>query len=252
MKLYICMIRVSTCMILPAARPHLLQYTNIAGQRVAVNLDTAQPLQTLLSGQVGVLSVPLYGFPTPTITWTPSHRGNLSFIPVEVYSGVSQLTIPTVSLDDGGVYTVTAENIVHNVSYYTTFYITVDVFVPPSITLLPEIELPEMSNEKIPCSVTSKPRPSEIVWSRTDNEESRTDNEQSSTREITVEEMMVEEVGNLSVSSRNLVVKEARLEDGGVYMCVAKVFIGNRFHVEQRSVRVTVGKCCTHVYTVYN
>ena len=158
---------------------------------------------------------------------------------------MSQLTIPTVSLDDGGVYTVTAENVVHNVSYYTTFYITVDVFVRPSITLLPEIELPELSNEKIPCSVTSKPRPSEIVWSRIDEDKSRDQNaDQSRTREITVEEMVVEEVGNLSISSRNLVVKEARLEDEGVYMCVAKVFIGNRFHVEQRSVRVTVGKCC--------
>eukprot|EP00116_Pleurobrachia_bachei_P004934 sb/3465196/ len=227
--------------------PPLLQYPHITGQRVAINLDTAQPLQTLLSGQVGVLSVPLYGYPSPTITWSPSHRGNLSFIPVEVYSGVSQLTIPTVTLDDGGVYTVTAENTVHNVSYYTTFYITVDVFVPPSITLLPEIELPELSNEKIPCSVSSKPRPSEIVWSRTDTYTSRTNGDTSrndqytDTREqITVEEMVVEEVGNLSVSSRNLVIKEARLEDEGVYMCVARVFIGNRFHVEQRSVRVTV------------
>lgn len=127
---------------------------------------------------MGVLSVPLYGYPVPDITWskttgpqldTPqppdsNYYYTIRYIPVEDYSGVSQLTLSLVTLAAEGNYTITASNTVHDTTYTVVFSLAVEVFYPPTISLDPSRDVLEMTSEKVACVVTSKPPPGEIRW----------------------------------------------------------------------------------------
>ena len=48
--------------------------------------------------------------------------------------------------------------------------------------------------------------------------------------------------GEMPLSIRNLVVKQARLVDSGVYTCKAAVFITDRLYYETKSVNISVGE----------
>ena len=48
--------------------------------------------------------------------------------------------------------------------------------------------------------------------------------------------------GQLPVSHRNLVLKQATLAESGVYECRATVFIGSRLHRAEKRVNVSVGE----------
>ena len=126
--------------------------------------------QTLLGNQVGTLSVPLYGYPAPTIKWSSDpplapDSSAANYYLVEDYSGVAQLTYQRVSDSMSGNYVMTATNLVHDVSYSISFSLSVDVFYPPAISLEPTWEILEMATAKIPCLVTSRPAASHVTWS---------------------------------------------------------------------------------------
>ncbi|KAL5271358.1 hypothetical protein ACHWQZ_G001859 [Mnemiopsis leidyi] len=224
------------------------------GYPVSINKDTAETLQTLLGNQVGTLSVPLYGYPLPNITWS-KNSGTLSsdsftnkYISVEEYSGVAQLTYSSVALSHGGNYTITAINTVHNITYTVTFNLTVQVFFQPSITLETSRELPVGSAGKIPCTVTSLPPASHVIWyyNGTDLEEVGSPNK------YTVEELVVDVQEELAVSTRNLVVKNAASQDAGLYTCKAAVLITDRLHYATADIDVTVVSAVVVSSTVVN
>ena len=186
--------------------------------------------------------MPLYGYPPPNITWTkdsgPLSSVTYKYIPVEEYSGVAQLTFTSVTLAHGGNYTITANNTVHNVTYSVTFNLTVEVFYQPDISVEPAREIPEMSTGKIPCSVTSLPAASHVVWSYNGTDLEKV----GSPNKYTVEEMVVDVQGELAVSTRNLVVKQASMKDEGRYTCKAAVLIAGRLHYATANMDLTVGK----------
>jgi hypothetical protein len=193
---------------------------------------------------VGTLSLPLYGYPPPDVTWQKDDTAIASdsftnkYVAVEEYSGVAQLTYSTVTLEHGGNYTITANNTVHNTTHSVTFKLRVDVFFPPALTVDTTREIPVMSTAKIPCTVTSLPPASHVIWyyNGTNIETSGSPNR------YTVEEMIVDVSGELAVSTRNLVIKQADPSSEGRYTCKAAVLISDRLHYGTANVDVIVGK----------
>ena len=106
------------------------------------------------------------------------------------------------------------------------------------MTVDPTREVPVMSTGKIPCTVTSLPAASHVVWyyNGTDLEKVGSPNK------YTVEEMVVDVGGEMAVSTRNLVIKQAGMEDQGRYTCKAAVLITDRLYYATANVDVTVGK----------
>ena len=199
--------------------------------------------QTLLGNQVGTLSVPLYGYPAPTIKWSSDpplapDSSAANYYLVEDYSGVAQLTYQRVSDSMSGNYVMTATNLVHDVSYSISFSLSVDVFYPPAISLEPTWEILEMATAKIPCLVTSRPAASHVTWSVNGSDVT----ELNKPSKLAVEEMEVDARGEIPLTIRKLVLKEARLGDSGLYTCKAAVFITDSLYYQTKSVNVSVGK----------
>ena len=209
---------------------------------MSLNRASAETLQTLLGSEVGTLSLPLYGYPPPDVTWlkdgAPLAPDSFStqYIAVEEYSGVAQLTLHNVAVSHSGTYTVTANNTVHTNSSLVTFAISVEVFFTPVITLETTREVLEMTTDKIPCLVTSLPVASDVTWSF-----NGTDVEELSSSKYSMEELVHDVRGELPTSMRTLVVKQARLSDGGVYTCRAAVLITDRLHYARKRISLSVG-----------
>ncbi|CAK8691082.1 unnamed protein product [Clavelina lepadiformis] len=120
------------------------------------NFDTDLPeTVTVVVGETLSLPVVITGHPEPEITWTKNGR--------DMESDDGSLRIPVVTLEDQGLYSVTARNLAGII----TRYIRLIVNKAPEISAVGETNIKVNQGQQIvlPVSVTGKPTP-EVTWSK--------------------------------------------------------------------------------------
>ncbi|CAG9533738.1 unnamed protein product [Cercopithifilaria johnstoni] len=161
-------------------------------------------------GETAELSVTLVGKPTPEVAWyrdgVPVNIDNNHILVKRDDAGHSKLVIKEARLNDTGIYSCKATNIVGSAQTEAKFAVEETVEVPKFIEGLQEISVQESETAQLSVTVVGKPTP-EIVWLK-DGIPINIDNEHILSKK--------DEQGH-----HTLIVKEARLGDMGNYSCKA-------------------------------
>ncbi|KAL3997510.1 Immunoglobulin I-set domain family protein [Acanthocheilonema viteae] len=175
------------------------------------------------------MKVAATGVPTPEIQWfkdgAPVQVDSERVFVRETETGQHILTIKQVQLEDAGVYSCKASNKAGSEECKAKFVVLELQQAPKFTKQLSEITVKEVETAELAVTVSGKPKP-EVCWMKNDVP-INIDNVHFATKQ--------DENGNYT-----LVIKEAKLEDGGIYSCKAYNKIGETetktlFAVEQEN-----------------
>uniref|UniRef100_A0A0R3RFL5 Muscle M-line assembly protein unc-89 n=1 Tax=Elaeophora elaphi TaxID=1147741 RepID=A0A0R3RFL5_9BILA len=173
------------------------------------------------------MKVTATGVPTPEIQWfkdgTPVQINNERILVRETETSQHILTIKQIQLEDAGLYSCKASNKAGSEECKAKF-VVLEVQQAPKLTKqLSEIKVKEMETAELAVTVTGKPT-AEVCWTK-DGVPVNIDNVHFETKQ--------DENGH-----HTLVIKQAKVEDGGVYSCKATNALGTvqseiKFAVEE-------------------
>lgn len=176
-----------------------------------------------------VMKITATGVPTPEVQWfkdgTPLQIDSERIFVQETETSEHILTINQVQLEDAGVYSCKASNKVGSEESKAKLDV-IEVLQAPKFTKeLPEIMVKEVETAELAVTVTGKPTPN-VCWTK-DGIPINIDNVHFATKQ--------DESGH-----HTLVIKQARLEDAGIYSCKASNKVGEAeiktlFAVEQEN-----------------
>lgn len=175
------------------------------------------------------MKVTVTGVPTPEIQWfkdgEPVQINTERIFVKETENSQHILTINQVQLEDAGFYSCKASNKAGTEECKAKFVVLELLRAPKFTQELSEIKIKEMETAEIAVTVTGKPTP-EVCWTK-DGAPINIDNVHFATRQDESDHY-------------TLVIKQAKLEDGGVYSCKAYNKIGEAetktlFAVEQEN-----------------
>lgn len=164
-------------------------------------------------GETTELSVAVVGKPTPEIAWykdgVPINIDNKHILVKEVDAGHSTLVIKEARLEDVGVYSCKATNIVGTAQTEAKFAVEKITEVPNFIECLEEVLVQENETAQFSVTVVGKPTP-EIVWLKDgvpiniDNEHVLSKKDDQGHHTLIVKEALLEDMGNYSCKAVNL------------------------------------------------
>lgn len=182
---------------------------------------------TVREAETAEIAIIVSGKPIPEVCWAkdgvPINTDNVHFITKQDESGHHTLIIKHAKLEDAGIYSCKAINKVGEAETKALFAVEQEIEAPHFSEDLKELSVQEGETAELAVTVVGKPVP-EVAWYR-DGVPVNFDNKHILSK--------TDEAGHSA-----LIIKKARVTDGGVYSCKASNIAGNaetkaKFAVEE-------------------
>ncbi|VDK40947.1 unnamed protein product, partial [Gongylonema pulchrum] len=156
------------------------------------------------------LSVSVVGKPVPQVAWfkdgMPVNIDNSHILECTDETGHFTLVIKDARAQDVGAYSCKATNIAGSVETRMNFAVETVVEAPQFTDKLQDVTVTETETAEISVTVTGKPEP-EVKWFKDD-------------MPVNIDQVHIAAKQD-ETGTHTLIIKEARLEDAGIYSCIA-------------------------------